>query len=77
MALKIIGSMAQDIVVLIISAIVLVLIGLIFYTIDLWIIKFAAVDLFGLDVSGDWLVLSAAILSAAAMLGGFSRSRKM
>jgi hypothetical protein len=77
MALKIIGSMAQDIVVLIISAIVLVLIGLIFYTIDLWIIKFAAVDLFGLDVSGDWLVLSAAILSAAAMIGGFSRSRKM
>ncbi|MDG6218659.1 MAG: phenylalanine--tRNA ligase subunit beta, partial [Candidatus Thermoplasmatota archaeon] len=42
----------------------------------LWIIKFAAVDLFGLEVSGDWMVLSAAILSAAAMIGGIGRNRK-
>ncbi|MFO7676910.1 MAG: hypothetical protein R6V50_00790 [Thermoplasmatota archaeon] len=76
MALKIIGSIAQDMIALIISAITLVLIGLVFYTIDLWIIKFAAVDIFGLDVSGDWMVLSAAILSAAAMIGGIGRSRK-
>lgn len=76
MPIKMIGSIAQDLFVLILSAIVLVLFGLIFYTIDLWIIKFAAVDLFGLEVSGDWLVLSAAILSAAAMIGGVGRNRK-
>lgn len=76
MALKLIGSIAQDMIVLIISAIILVLIGLVFYTIDLWIIKFAAIDVFGLDVSGDWLVLSAAILSAAAMIGGIGRIKK-
>lgn len=76
MPIKEIGSIAQDLFVLILSAIVLVLLGLIFYTIDLWIIKFAAVDLFGLEVSGDWLVLSAAILSAAAILGGIGRNRK-
>lgn len=76
MVFKAIGSIAQDIFVLIISAIVLVLFGLIFYTIDLWIIKFAAIDIFCLEVSGDWLVLSAAILSAAAMIGGIGRSRK-
>jgi hypothetical protein len=76
MVLKIIGSIAQDMIALIISAIILVLIGLVFYTIDLWIIKFAAIDIFGLDVSGDWLVVSAAILSAAAMIGGIGRMKK-
>jgi hypothetical protein len=76
MALKVLGAIAQDIIRLIISAIVLVLFGLIFYLIDLWIIKFAAVDIFGLTVTGDWLVFSAAILSAAAMIGGIGRSRK-
>lgn len=75
MALKLIGSIAQDMIVLVVSAIILVLIGLVFYTIDLWIIKFAAVDIFGLDVSGDWLVVSAAILSAAAMIGGIGRRK--
>jgi len=76
MALKVLGAIAQDIILLIISAIVLVFFGLIFYLIDLWIIKFAAVDIFGLNVTGDWLVFSAAILSAAAMIGGIGRSRK-
>jgi hypothetical protein len=73
MIMKGTGSMMQDIFILIISAVVLVLFGLIFYLIDLWIIKFAAVDILGLSVSGDWIVLSAAILSAAAMIGGAGR----
>ncbi|HDQ16498.1 MAG TPA: hypothetical protein ENN45_05520 [Bacteroidetes bacterium] len=74
MALKILGAIIQNVALLIISAIVLVLLGLVFYLIDLWIIKFAA-DVLNLTVSGDWLVLSAAILSAAAMIGGIGRNK--
>lgn len=73
---KAIRSTGQELVLLIISAVVLVLFGLVFYVIDLWIVTFAATQIFGLSVSGDWLVLSAAILSAAAMIGGIGRSRR-
>lgn len=73
MSLKEIGSSLYDILILIFSAIALVIFGLIFYLVDLWIIKFASVDILGLEVSGDWIVISAAILTAAAMIGSISR----
>ncbi len=55
--------------VLVVSAIVLVVLGLLFFTFNLWIIKFAAIDILGLSAAGEWIVLSAAILSAASMIG--------
>ncbi len=58
---------------LVVSALVLVVLGLIFFTVNLWIIKFAAVNILDLNVNGDWIVLSAAILSAASMLGSKSK----
>jgi hypothetical protein len=73
LSLKEIGSSLYDILILIFSAIALVIFGLIFYLVDLWIIKFASVDILGLEVSGDWIVISAAILTAAAMIGSISR----
>ncbi len=51
------------------SAIILIIIGLIFFLVALWIVKFAATDILDLTVSGDWIVLSAAILSGASLIG--------
>jgi hypothetical protein len=66
-------SSLLDIVLLLVSAIALVIFGLIFYLVNLWIIKFSSIDVLGLTVSGDWLVISAAILTAAAMIGSIRR----
>ncbi|MGC9554564.1 MAG: hypothetical protein ACP5EK_04565 [Thermoplasmatota archaeon] len=62
------ASTARELIMLVVSTIVLVILGLIFFTIDVWIVDTAA-DLLGLAVNGDWVVVSAAILSAAAMIG--------
>ena len=51
------------------SAIILIIFGLIFFLITLWIVKFTALDILDLDASGDWIVVSAAILSGAALIG--------
>ena len=72
MGMKEVGSVLYDIGMLILSAVVLVIFGLIFYLINLWIIKFAS-ELLGLSASGDWLVISAAILTAAAMIGSIAK----
>ena len=66
------GSIS-DIIVLIISAVTLVIFGLIFYLVNLWIIKFAAIDILDLTATGDWIVISAAILTAASMIGSISK----
>ena len=73
MVFKEVGSTIIDIGILIFSAVVLVIFGLIFYLVNLWIIKFAAIDILNLTATGDWIVLSAAILTAAAMIGSISR----
>lgn len=68
-----IKAVAADIVILIISSIVLVLFGLLFFLISLWIVKFTAVDILQLQVSGDWMVVSAAIVTAASMIGSIHK----
>lgn len=73
MPMKGVKLMIVDIAVLIASAIALVIFGLIFYLINLWIIKFASVNILRLSVTGDWIVVSAAILTAAAMIGSVSK----
>jgi hypothetical protein len=73
MGLKDMKAAGTDILVLIISSIALVIFGLIFFLITLWIVKFAAIDILRLSASGDWIVLSAAILTAAAMIGSISK----
>lgn len=66
-------SAGTDILILIISSIALVIFGLIFFLIILWIVKFAAIDILKLTTSGDMVVLSAAVLTAAAMIGSISK----
>ena len=67
-------SSATGLALLVVSAVLLVIIGLIFFLVSLWIVKFAATDILDLTVSGDWIVLSAAILSGASLIG--SKHRK-
>ena len=62
------GSMMKGLIMLVISVIVLVILGLIFFTIDLWIVETAA-DILDINADGGLMVLSAAILSAAALIG--------
>ena len=71
--LKGLGSALSDIIMLIISTIILVIFGLIFYMVNLWIIKVAADILEVTYLTGDMVILSAAILTAAAMIGSISK----
>jgi len=73
MGLKEMTSVGSDIIILIVSSIALVIFGLIFFLIILWIVKFAAIDILKLTTSGDMVVLSAAVLTAAAMIGSISK----
>jgi hypothetical protein len=59
---------------LIASAVVLVVLGLVFFLINLWIIAYSAELLFKAEMlatlpTAEFVVLSAAILSAASMIG--------
>ena len=64
---------AMGLGILVGSAVILIIFGLIFFLVTLWIVKFAASSILDLEVSGDWTVLSAAILSGAAMIGSKHR----
>ena len=67
-------SSATGLALVVGSAILLVIIGLVFFLVALWIVKFAATDILDLTVSGDWIVLSAAILSGASLIGSKHRN---
>ncbi|MCW1296450.1 MAG: hypothetical protein OH319_02100 [Candidatus Parvarchaeota archaeon] len=67
------ASAMGTITLLIVTAVILIVMGLVFFLVNLWIIKFAAVDILKLQVSGEWIVFSAAVLSAASMIGSKSR----
>ncbi len=66
-------STVSALVVLALSAAVLVVLGLVFFLVNLWIIDIAA-KILKLDADASFIVLSAALLSAASMIG--SRARK-
>lgn len=64
----------NSMVFLIISAVVLVILGLVFFLINLWIIAYSAELLFKAKIfsampASEYVVLSASILSAASMIG--------
>ncbi len=59
---------AGAVLTLVISALILVVLGLVFFLVNLWIIQFAA-ELLKLQPDASMVVLSAAILSAASMIG--------
>tara|TARA_Y100000310_G_C20677819_1_gene814129 strand:+ start:2717 stop:2959 length:243 start_codon:yes stop_codon:yes gene_type:complete len=62
------------IVFLVASAVVLVILGLVFFSINLWIIAYSAELLYNANMlnakpAAEFVVLSAALLSAASMIG--------
>ncbi len=61
-------STASAIIVLVASALILVVLGLVFFLVNLWIIQFAA-EMLKLEPDASMVVLSAAVLSAASMIG--------
>ena len=61
-------SPISAIVTVVVYAVVMVVMGLVFFLVNLWIIHFAA-ELLKLSPDASFVVLSAALLSAASMLG--------
>jgi len=67
-------SHVSGIAMLVISAVIMVLLGLVFFLLNLWIIDFAALLLKlkptpATETYTAFVILSAAILSAASMVG--------
>jgi len=54
----------------IVSTIILIILGIIYFAITLWVIKVAADWIFDASLSVDWAVLAAAIVTLGSMLGG-------
>jgi hypothetical protein len=65
-------STLGSLVMVILSAVVMVVLGLIFFLVNLWIIDIAA-KILKLDPEASFVVLSAALLSAASMIGSRKR----
>ncbi len=53
-----------------VSAVVLVFLGIVFFGVTLWIIKTASDFFFGPGLEANWAVFSAAIMSIGAILAG-------
>lgn len=57
----------------IISALIFILMSIVFFFLNVWIIKIGAGWAGYPNLSGDWVVLSAALLSAASILSAALR----
>lgn len=64
-----VGESAVSVANIVITSAVMVLLGLVFFMINLWIIKESARLLGFVTLSADLAVVSAAILSAAGVVG--------
>lgn len=56
---------------LILVSVFLVLFGLVFFVVNLWIVKFGS-QLLGYSPDSNWAVLAAALLTVAGLAGGFT-----
>ena len=54
----------------IMTSIFLILLGIVFFGITLWVIRIASSIFFGAGLQANWGVMAAAILSAAAIIAG-------
>jgi hypothetical protein len=51
-----------------IASVILIAIGLVYFIIALWIVKFGA-GILGYTLDGNWAVLSASLISVGSMIG--------
>ena len=70
MCWKIIKEALETLVVTAIASILMVLLGIIYFGITLWVVKTASNYFFGPGLEANWAVFSAAILSAGSILAG-------
>ena len=52
------------------ASLILIIMGILYFGITLWVIKAASDFFFGVGLEANWAVLSAAIMSAAGVLVG-------
>lgn len=65
-------DIAQDLLVLVFTSLLMIVLGLLYFLITLWIVNTGA-GLLGVYPSGDFLVLTAGLLAAASMVGARRR----
>ncbi len=58
----------EGLLVTVVASVLLIVLGIIYFGITLWVIKTASNSFFGPGLDANWAVLSAAILSAAGIL---------
>lgn len=58
----------KNLLVTFLTSILLIILGLIYFMVNLWIITFGS-RLLGYTLSGDWAVLSAVLLTLAGIIG--------
>lgn len=70
MVMEKIASGFKFVMVSLVASIVMLILGIIYFGIMLWVIKVATTVFFGAGLSADWAVFSAALLATGAILAG-------
>lgn len=60
----------RSLVVTFVASLLLIILGIVYFGITLWVIKTASTYFFGTGLETNWAVLSAALLSTGAILAG-------
>ncbi|MBC7130596.1 hypothetical protein H5T51_05180 [Candidatus Bathyarchaeota archaeon] len=58
------------------ASVLLIVLGIVYFGIVLWIIKVASSFFFGVGLEANWAVFSAALLASAAILAGALESKR-
>lgn len=67
---------SRAIVTAIVSTVIMIVLSVVYFTITLFIVKAAADIMFTENISVDWAVLAAAIITFGSMLGAIIGSRQ-
>ena len=62
------GGLFENLVVTVIASLILIAMGMVYFIITLWIVKFSS-GLMGFSPDANWVVLSTAIVVAGIMIG--------
>ena len=62
------GGLFESLVVTVIASLILIAMGLIYFILTLWVIKFGS-GLMGYNIDGNWAVLSTAVVVAGILVG--------
>jgi hypothetical protein len=74
---KVLREELKSVAMTVLSTLVLIVVGIIYFAITLAIIDVSAWVLLGANLDENWAVLSAAIITLGSMLGGSLKQRPM